>query len=109
MATAEPTTTQLEPRDAAALTEKMTVLDDAPGVTGAPGLFLVVTESGRSYRVDVRQGACECDDAFYRDPDGGCKHVRRVQYAINQKHIPEWANESRIDPQLGAALVEAES
>jgi len=49
----------------------------------APDLFLV--DNGRrgddhaQYTVDLREPACTCDDYRYREPEGGCKHIRRVQ------------------------------
>jgi len=66
-------TDQLDERDVRALTECMTVLD-----ADAPGFYTVTTESGREYTVDARGGSCSCPDAEYRDPEGGCKHVRRA-------------------------------
>ena len=91
----------LEDRDVRALTEYMSVLSDIGMVAGADGLYTVVSESGRSYTVDIETGACDCDDAFYRNPDGGCKHVRRVQFATGRRSIPAWVNEDAVDDQLG--------
>lgn len=69
---------------------------------GAENLYVVVSQSGRQYLVDIEEHACECDDSFYRHPDGGCKHVRRVQFATARRDIPQWANADAIDPDLGA-------
>jgi len=91
----------LDRRDVAALTEYMTVLEDVGEARGAEGLYTVVAQSGHTYLVDVETGACECDDAFYRDPDGGCKHVRRCEFATGRRTIPAWVDRSRVDPQLG--------
>ena len=96
----------LDRRDTAALTEYMTVLDDVGRARHAPFLYSVTSQSGREYLVDVTTGACECDDAFYRQPDGGCKHLRRVQFATGRRDIPEWADRSRIDPDLGRHVTE---
>ena len=100
-ATTETPIVTLDDRDVRALTECMSVLSDIGMVAGADGLYSVISESGRSYTVDIETGACDCDDAFYRDPDGGCKHVRRVQFATGRRSIPEWANEEAVDEQLG--------
>ncbi|WP_338756502.1 hypothetical protein V9T20_12535 (plasmid) [Halobacterium salinarum] len=96
----------LEKRDAAALTEKMTALDDVGWAKGSPGLYLVVTESGACYRVDHQEERCNCSDQFYRNPSGGCKHIRRVAYALGERQIPNWVNQRRVDDQLGDHVTE---
>jgi hypothetical protein len=98
MATAE-TPQQLDERDAAALTEFMTTIP-----TDTPGFYLVVSASGSEYRVDGRHGSCECPDARHRDPDGGCKHIRRVRFATGRREIPEWVDPDAVDPQLGEQI-----
>ena len=101
MAAVETPIEPLSDRDVRALTECMSVLSEIGTVADARGLYTVVSESGRSYTVDVETGTCECDDAFYRRPEGGCKHVRRVEFATGRRSIPEWADEDAIDGQLG--------
>jgi hypothetical protein len=91
----------VDERDRRALTQYLTVLEDVGQVRGAPGLFLVVSESGASYVVDVRTGACQCPDAEYRAPDGGCKHYRRCAFATGVREIPDGIDEDAIDPDLG--------
>jgi len=86
-----------------ALTEAMTVLPDEGRADGADGLLLVVSHTGNSYLVDTVMGACECPDAEYRDPDGGCKHVRRAEYATGRAAIPSWVNPDAVDGCLGVA------
>lgn len=90
--------TDLEPRDVRALTEYLTVLEDVGRAKGADGLYLVVSQSGSEYLVDARTGACECPDAEHRNPEGGCKHVRRVAYATGERPIPAIDG---VDEQLG--------
>lgn len=80
-------------RDVRALTEYLTVLPDAPG------LFEVVSQSGASYTVDAREGACTCPDFEYRDVI--CKHLRRVAFATGQRPIPTAIPADAIDEQLG--------
>ncbi len=99
MAATQESLEALDERDARALTQKMTVLEDLDRARGAPGLYVVVTESGRSYLVDVDGDVCECDDSLYRGVE--CKHVRRAKFATGQRDIPSWANRDRVDPQLG--------
>lgn len=106
MATNGPTTQngsveQLSKRDTRALTQYLTVLNEAPGVSGSEGLYLVVSQSGGSYVVDPGLGTCECEDAEYRDPDGGCKHIRRVRFATGERTIPGWVDQEAVDPDLG--------
>jgi hypothetical protein len=89
--------TELQPRDARALTEKMVVLPEGGD------LFTVVGQNaGGEYTVDVREGRCTCADAQYNlDEDEACKHELRVRYAIGDRPIPAWADTDAVDPQLG--------
>ena len=91
----------LDDRDVRALTEYMSVLPHVRGSESADGLYTVVSESGNTYTVDVDLGACDCDDAFYRQPKDGCKHVRRVRFATGRRSIPDWVNMEAVDDQLG--------
>lgn len=93
--------TDLDERDVRALTSYMTVLDDTPRVDGADGLYEVVSESGKSYLVDADTGSCECADAEYNAPEGGCKHRRRVEFATARREIPTWVDADAVDPDLG--------
>ncbi|MEE6210875.1 hypothetical protein U3A55_12020 [Salarchaeum sp. III] len=65
----------------------------------APGLYDVYSEDGSRYRVEPDLGACECGDAQYRDPEHGCKHLRRVRLAIGAAQLPA-GYQGRIDPVL---------
>jgi hypothetical protein len=95
--------TQLESidtRDARALTQYLTVLDDVGRARGAPELYLVVSESGSEYLVDTRgeEGACECADHRHRGAQ--CKHLRRVAFATGEREIPPWVDTDALDEQL---------
>ncbi|MFB6087497.1 MAG: hypothetical protein ABEJ85_03160, partial [Haloarculaceae archaeon] len=46
-------------------------------------------------------GACECPDAEYRNPEGGCKHVRRVEIARGERPVPAGVAPEDVDDQLG--------
>lgn len=72
-----------EERTVRAAGEAMVVYEHAPGV------YTVYAEDGSAYRVDPSLEACECSDAFYRDPEHGCKHLRRVRLATGQARLPE--------------------
>lgn len=52
------------------------------------GLYEVEGASGQTYRVDISDQSCSCPDSQKRDPDGGCKHVRRVDLELEQDTIP---------------------
>ena len=71
----------IEPRTIRAATEIMTVIEEADA------LFLVVTESGSEYTVDLREPACSCPDFEYRDDIQECKHIRRVRIEVGQVDI----------------------
>lgn len=85
--------TDLEPRDARALTEYMTALPEGGDV------YTVVGENGGTYSVDARAGRCTCPDAEYRD--ARCKHQRRVAFATGERTIPAWVDPDDVDAQLG--------
>jgi hypothetical protein len=89
--------TELADRDVRALTECMAVLPEGDG------LFTVVGENaGGEYNVDTRGvPTCTCDDFMYRDPDNGCKHIRRVTFATGDRAIPAWVATEGVDDQLG--------
>jgi len=93
--------TELDKRDVRALTEVHSVLDDVGRARDAPDLYLVVSGSGSEYMVDLRTESCECADARHRDPDGGCKHVRRAQFATGARDVPAWVDTDGLDDQLG--------
>lgn len=102
MTTYDPTDeecTDLDDRDVRALTECMTVLDDAGQARHAPGLYQVTTESGSQYLVDVRHESCDCPDATHRDVR--CKHIRRAEFATARRPVPQWVDTDAVDPQLG--------
>ena len=89
----------LDRRTRRAATECMTVMDDVGDARDAPGLFVVVGENGGGeYLVDTHTGACSCPDAEHRNPDGGCKHVRRVRMATGETPVPAGVD---VDEQLG--------
>jgi hypothetical protein len=93
----------IETRTERALTECMTVLPDHGRAEDAPGLFVVVGENENGqYLVDARTGSCECKDAKYRDPEGGCKHLRRCRIATGESPVPAGAlDEITVDSTFG--------
>ena len=88
-------------RAAKALTESMTVLDDALEHDLRDEEFRVYTPTG-TYTVDMVAETCDCPDALHRGVR--CKHARRVDYARGAVPIPGWVDRSAIDPQLGQHL-----
>ena len=94
--TAEIEGTELDKRDVRALTESMTVLLEGGDI------YTVVGQNGNGeHRVDTRESRCTCPDYEYRQPEGGCKHLRRVAFATGQRPIPAWVDTSAVDPVLG--------
>lgn len=90
----------IDDRDVRALTERMGVLD-----ADTPGLYTVIGQNdGGEYTTDPELGACTCDDATYRDPAGGCKHVRRVRFATGERAVPATVDRDAVDDLLGAHL-----
>lgn len=93
---------ELDRRDRLALTQYLTVLDDLPAVAGDDDRYVVVSQSGAEYLVDLRAGTCSCPDYQYRG--GRCKHIRRVEFATGARPIP--AGVDGVDPDLGRHLHE---
>jgi hypothetical protein len=89
--------TDLDARDARALTEYMTVLAEGGDV------YSVTTESGSEYRVDARAGRCTCPDARHNLDDAeACKHEKRVAFATGARPVPAHVDVAAVDPDLGA-------
>jgi hypothetical protein len=75
-------------RTVRALTEYLTVIPEGGDV------YTVVSQSGREYRVDLREGRCTCPDAEHNLNDGElCKRARRCRFEMGRDAIPAW-----IDP-----------
>ena len=74
---------EVDSRTVRAATEHMTVYEEADA------LFEVTTQSGRAYRVDLREPACECADFQYREEVAECKHIRRVRVEVGQVDVEE--------------------
>jgi hypothetical protein len=91
----------LDARTERALTEVLAVCPDIDQARGAPGLFVVVGENaGGEYLVDEREGACTCPDAEYRNPVGGCKHVRRVEFWTGARELPDAVDVDYLEADL---------
>lgn len=89
----------IDDRTRRALEQYLTVLDYGPA-SGAADLYMVVSESGSEYLVDVREGSCGCPDATHRDVE--CKHQKRVLFATGRRPIPAAMDRGDVDDQLGA-------
>ena len=95
----------IDRRTVRALTEPLTVLDhDETPVDDADTTIVTVTSaSGSTYDVDVVSGACSCPDARHREPEGGCKHVRRARVALGRETVDaDVPRDLHGDPQLAA-------
>lgn len=78
-----------ERRTHKAYNEPMVVIPEATDDGIALGLYTVHSTSGREYFVDSDTGACECPDAKFNAPEGGCKHARRVKIGIINGELPD--------------------
>lgn len=52
------------------------------------GIYSVTGESGETYTVDLIDKTCSCPDYQDREPEGGCKHVRRVAIEVDEETVP---------------------
>jgi hypothetical protein len=91
--------TDVDDRDRRAASEAMTV------VGFGPAMFEVFT-AGSCYRVDLRDTRCTCDDWKYREPENGCKHIRRTLMAIGGRDIPRGVDVDPVLAQRPAVTVE---
>ena len=73
----------LEPRTSRAVDESMAVSLFEKG-----GRYEVRSASENWYEVDVISESCTCPDWQKRTPEGGCKHLRRVDQEIKQGRVP---------------------
>ena len=61
-------------------------------------LFRVHSGTESAYVVDLEYPpSCECADFRYRQPEGGCKHLRRVGQTTGELDVP---GVRRVDPTL---------
>lgn len=88
MAAARDQDGDVDDRDRRAASEPLDCHKVAPGI-------IDVYHRGEPYRVDLRNGVCECPDSRYRDET--CKHLRRIEMAIGERAIPDGV---RADPTL---------
>ncbi|WP_248898268.1 SWIM zinc finger family protein [Haloplanus halobius] len=73
----------LEPRTKRAVAESMDV-----SLLSKGGRYEVQSASGNRYEVDVVDKSCTCPDWQQRSPEGGCKHLRRVDHEIKRGRVP---------------------
>jgi hypothetical protein len=94
---------EIENRTRRALEECMSVLPEFGRAADAPGLFVVVGENENGeYLCDTQTGSCECKDSQYRDPDGGCKHVRRARIVRGESPVPAASlGDVEVDSSIG--------
>ena len=86
----------LDPRTRRALMEDMDV-----SLLKKGGVYEVRSETGNIYEVDIASGSCTCLDWRRREPDGGCKHCRRVDTEIKAGTVPR--PDGRISQCVSAA------
>ena len=75
---------EVEPRTRRAREEDMDVTLKQKG-----GIYEVHSQSGNTYEVDVAGKTCSCPDWEEREPEGGCKHMRRVDMEIRSGDVPK--------------------
>ena len=81
MMSSESVQPEVDARTLRAASEHMTVIEEAQA------LFSVTTQSGSEYTVDLREGVCSCPDYTHREPEGGCKHLRRTRIEVGQVDV----------------------
>jgi hypothetical protein len=87
------TVSDLHKLDVKALTTKMTVYPEAPGV------WLV--QHNNEHHVSRVDGEFHCDCKGYQHGHE-CYHVRRLMFELGVRDVPAWANKDAIDEQFRA-------
>jgi hypothetical protein len=72
----------LEPRTKRAVAEVMDV-----SLLSKGGRYEMQSASGNRYEVDVIDESCACLDWQQRSPEGGCKHLRRVNHEVKRGRV----------------------
>jgi len=72
-----------DPRTRRALSEELDVRFGEQGST-----YVVEGSRGIGYLVDLDAETCTCPDFRNRAPDGGCKHLRRVDIEVRVGTVP---------------------
>jgi hypothetical protein len=80
------TKADIEPRTRRACEQRMQVVPEGD----CSGRFEVYSanDDEATYVVDLRTKTCDCPDAEYHSPAGGCKHVRRVKLGLGLMDVP---------------------
>lgn len=78
-------------REESARKERMAVIPVVDTYGYATGEYLVFSESGSRYDVDMesRGGKCPCPDFRFNEPSEGCKHLNRVGAMLYETDLPE--------------------
>jgi len=112
MQTTQPTTKndadgieQLSDRDVRALTEHMDIYPDDPDTTSEE---IAVYNKGTRHIINPLAGFCDCEDQHYRQPDGGCKHLRRYDFEQGARDIPSWVQTDALDDSVDAPTADAD-
>ncbi|MFA1612070.1 SWIM zinc finger family protein [Halobellus rubicundus] len=95
---------QLDERDVRALTEPMDVYADDPDCWGSDEV--AVYHEGRQRMVNIETRSCDCEDAYYNHAI--CKHVRRAEFALGRREIPDGIRTEALDDGLRTRLQEAD-
>ena len=85
---------RIEKRTRRACEEAMVVVPHG----GESEMFDVYSETGSKYTVDLRDGVCECGDFIHREPQGGCKHQRRVRIELGIDDVPHGLRSEHAAP-----------
>ncbi|WP_248898239.1 hypothetical protein [Haloplanus halobius] len=83
----------LDPRTKRAVAEAMAV-----SLLSKGGRYKVQSTSGNRCEVDIVDESCTCPDWQQRSPEGGCKHLRRVDHEIKRGHVPRPDGRLPADP-----------
>lgn len=92
---------QLDDRDVRALTEHMDIYRDDPDTSTEE---VAVYNKGTRHIVNPRARFCDCEDQHYRQPEGGCKHLRRLDFEDGRRDVPSWVQADALDDELADSI-----
>lgn len=96
---------QLEERDFRALTRPMAVYAADPQTRGPHEV--AVYHEGRRHIVNIDVEFCDCRDFHFRRKK--CQHIRRSEFALGHREVPEAVNEDALDDRLRKRLTDDET
>lgn len=96
---------QIDKRTVRAIKEHILIMGDPTNESEQP--LTVYGEGGSEYLVDTILGSCTCPDYQNREPERGCKHIRRVRIEAGEFDMEQVQGQLEAMVEKLAAQVES--